>query len=110
VQPSAHPRRRLIFANLEDAACGLGLHPDAPPRDERAREGGFTEVGMLRTSSRAWPIQSAARAAHTFGRRSAPRYPVRRCGPTRKEHAPWGGAHNAINVNATSVTADEVIE
>jgi len=82
-------------------------------KSELSKGGAFRLTSRLRLTFAVIVLQTAnlrPRAVHAFGRRSASRYPVRRCGPTRKEHAPWGGAHNAINVNATSVTADEVIE
>jgi hypothetical protein len=55
-------------------------------------------------------IQSAAPSHSYVWETVRTRYPARRCDPTRKEYAPWGGADDVISVNATSVTADEVIE
>jgi hypothetical protein len=60
MRPRPDPRFRLILTHLEHASGCLGLCPDAPPGYEGAGEGCITEVGMLRTGSRAGLIQSAA--------------------------------------------------
>jgi hypothetical protein len=44
VQPRPDPWRQLILARLEHASCRLDLGPDAPLRDEGARERCITEV------------------------------------------------------------------
>ena len=53
VQPRPDPRLRLILAHLEHTTSCLDAVTGASPGYERARERCITEVGMLRTSSRA---------------------------------------------------------
>jgi hypothetical protein len=38
------PRLRLILAHLGDSVSSLGFSPNAPPRYERARQGGIGEI------------------------------------------------------------------
>ena len=62
VQPSTHPRLRLIPAHLEYASGGLDFRPDAPPGNECAREGGISKVDRDRV------IQHAPRSrGHHLG-------------------------------------------
>ena len=44
MQPRSDPRLRLILPDLEHASGRLDLRPDAPPGNERAREGWIGEV------------------------------------------------------------------
>ena len=44
MEPCPHPRLRLILAHLEYTAGSLRLCPDAPPGNERAGEGGISEI------------------------------------------------------------------
>ncbi len=55
MRAGAEPCLRFIVAHLEDAAYRLDLGPDAPPRDEGARECRITEVdrqGIVQHPSR----------------------------------------------------------
>src|SRR5215471_11737395 len=44
MQRGTNPRRRLILPDLEHPARGLGSMTDAPPSDERTREGRIREI------------------------------------------------------------------
>jgi hypothetical protein len=68
MRSGADPRLWLVLAHLEHAAGDLDLRPDAPPRCERAREGGIREV------DREGVIQQAVRSRGVVAHPSEPQF------------------------------------